>query len=68
MNETEFFAALISWMNCRYPGLAVVMDGNPDKWLDPIRRIRALCEEIKIYNEDQFPYVVANLFSSAERK
>ena len=62
MNETEFFSGLIAYMRPKYPGLAGVVDGNPDKWLEPIRRVRALCEGIKVYNEEQFPYVVANLF------
>lgn len=62
MNETEFFAALISYIKPKYEGLANLLDTRPEKWLDSIQRIRNLCEERGIKGEEQIPYVVANLF------
>ena len=62
MNETEFFAALISYIKPKYEGLANLLDTRPEKWLDSIQKIRNLCEERGITGDKQFPYVVANLF------
>ena len=62
MNQTEFFAALISFMEPKYPALAGVLDTRPEKWLDSIEKIRELCEARGIMGENQIPYVVANLF------
>jgi len=62
MNDTEFFAALISYVKPKYESLANLLDTRPEKWLDSIQKIRHLCEQRGIMNEEQIPYVVANLF------
>ena len=64
MNDSEFITALYGFMLPKYPGLAELLNGNPDKWLPAINQVRRICETKGITEPiEQLPYVVRNIFA-----
>lgn len=62
-STNEFITLLYGYMLPKYPGLAELLNGNPEPWIIAIARVREICNARGITDDfDQLPYVVANVF------
>jgi hypothetical protein len=62
-STSEFITLLYGYMLPKYPGLAELLNGNPEPWIIAIARVREICNARGINDDfEQLPYVVANVF------